>query len=72
MSDKAVNYIQGYDDGYEDGLRERTDICITEEGNWFYNGKYYYICGHCDAGFFVVPFSPYEFKYCPACGYRIR
>ena len=72
MSNKAVNYIQGYDDGYEDGKRERKDVCYAEENKWVYNGNHYHICGNCDAGFFVVPFSDYQFKYCPACGYRLR
>lgn len=72
MSDKAVNYIQGYEDGYEDGLREKTDTHNVVGATWQFNGKWYYHCNHCHQEFYIVDFSLFEFKYCPACGYRIR
>ena len=73
MSDKAVNYIQGYDDGYEDAVRKFAPKDATRE---IVLNKYRFKdepdmlsrCSNCGATFDIFEASDFNINYCPNCG----
>ena len=74
MSEKAVNYIQGYDDGYEDATRKYAPKeCVRELiiNTYQFNEEIPDIinrCSACGTLFYIERFSQSQINYCPNCG----
>ena len=73
MSEKAVNYIQGYDDGYEDAIRKYAPKeCVREVilNNYKFSceGDTTNRCSACGATFDIMQASDFQLNYCPNCG----
>lgn len=73
MSEKAVNYIQGYDDGYEDACRKFKREETTREilrNNYGFKDEPDILsrCRACGATFDIYHATDFDIQYCPNCG----